>query len=469
MFSVQQIIESTNGVLLSSVATSFIAIGTDTRKDLSGQIFWALKGEQFDGHDFCKNAVEAGAACLIVERTNSEIERLAKKVTVVKVEDTLLALQNFARHHRRHCNNLVIGITGSNGKTTTKEFLATILATRYRTHYSQGSFNNHWGVPFTLLAQPANTEVVVAEMGMNHSGEIEQLVQIAEPNIVVVTTVGAAHVEHFGTVAKIAEAKSEIYRFAKASTIKIFNLDNEWTVKMHAALQGSSSAVITFSEKLATADVQFQISKLEFKALTIKARIRDLERTIEVPVFGRQNLINLMAASACALAAGMTAQEILAALPKCRTVWGRNQIIDTKRGGQILFDGYNANPDSMRALLENIPLLPPELHKIGVFGQMLELGEASVELHKELGCKVAEAGFNEVWFSGKDHEAFKVGFNSVKSQGHLFADEKYSEQRASEVAALLKQGSIAVVKGSRGNKLERFVIACDPVHFLPNK
>jgi UDP-N-acetylmuramoyl-tripeptide--D-alanyl-D-alanine ligase len=473
--SLADLLTATGGKALSTKATEFSGIGTDSRADLTGQIFIPLKGDQFDGHQFLQAAVDRGAQALLVhEQPDSFFAgRGAKElpVTVVIVKDTLKALQDLAHFERRKSPATVVGITGSNGKTTSKEFTAALVATKRKVHYSKGSFNNHWGVPLTLLAEPEGTEVAIVEMGMNHAGELTELCRIAEPDVVVCSTVGPAHIEFFGTVEKIAAAKEEIYLAASAEAIRIFNLDNPFTRKMyeHSRSTQKSKRVITFSSTDSSADVQLKIDELTMSFLRISGQINGEKNQTQVHVFGAQNLTNLMVAASIGLAIGMSPAEIWRGLPSCKTNWGRNQLVHTKKGAEILFDGYNANPDSMRALLENVVMIKNHGKKLGIFGQMLELGSQSASLHQALGEKVARAGFDCVWFYGPDADAFEQGMKSAAFGKKLVISKSYEESLASEIASMLDKGDVALVKGSRGMKLERFVLACDPLDFSLNK
>jgi UDP-N-acetylmuramoyl-tripeptide--D-alanyl-D-alanine ligase len=477
--SLRDLVVATGGTALSTQATSFHGVGTDTRADLTGRIFVALKGEQFDAHQFLPAAVASGAAALLVhEEPPADIKN---KITVVLVKDTLAALQRLANFERRKSKAVVVGITGSNGKTTSKEFTAALVGTKRKVHYSKGSFNNHWGVPLTLLAEPEGTEVSIVEMGMNHAGELTELCRIAEPDIVVCSTVGAAHIEFFGTLEKIAEAKEEIYKASPASAIRIFNLDNPYTKKMHEhSLQTQKSKrVITFSSQETGADVRLKIDELSMSSLKISGTIgggsggggesSGEKAQAQVAVFGAQNLTNLMVAASVGLAVGLSPKEIWAALPACKTNWGRNQLVHTRKGAEILFDGYNANPDSMRALLENVALIQNRGKKIGVFGQMLELGAQSSQLHQTLGEKAGGAGFDMIWFYGPDAESFMRGIQNAGFKKSIMISKSYEEALASKIASVLDKDDVALVKGSRGMKLERFVMACDPLDFSLNK
>ena len=202
-----KILEWTKGKAFSEKELTFKGLGTDTRKDLTGQLFVALKGESYDAHDFCAKAVAAGATGVLIHRMPEDLETLRSQVSVIVVKDTLLALQDIAHEVRVESKALVVGITGSNGKTTSKEFCAAVVGAAKMVHYSKGSFNNHWGLPFSILEEPPGTQVSILEMGMNHAGEITRLCEIATPDIVVCSTVGRSHIEYFGTIEKIAEAK----------------------------------------------------------------------------------------------------------------------------------------------------------------------------------------------------------------------------------------------------------------------
>ncbi len=465
------IVKATGGKALSTLQTEFVGVGSDTRVDLNNQLFVALKGDSYDAHQFLEKAVSAGAKALLVHQAPAD--SILKQVTVILVSDTLKALQDLSNFYRKQSKSLVIAMTGSNGKTTSKEFSAAVISSAKKVHFSKGSFNNHWGVPFTLLAEPEGTEVSLVEMGMNHSGEIKTLCEIAEPDSVVVSMVGRAHVENFPTgLAGVAEAKEEIYQYSPEEAVRIYNLDNEWTAKMYAkskAQYPKAKKILTFSQNQKTADVYFQIDSLTMSNIQLSGTILGEKGSALVPVFGAQNLVNLMVAACNAVVAGMSAKEIWQALPRCRTNWGRNQLVKLQSGAEMLFDGYNANPDSMKALIENVRLLHSKGKKVGVFAQMLELGTDSARFHQELGEQVGQAGFDCVWFYGKDSQAFEQGLKTVNFKNKQMISNTYEDSLASDVASVLNPSDTVLVKGSRGMKLERFVMACRPLDFSLNK
>ena len=466
-WSLKQITEWTNAKVISQSHTEFSEIGTDTRKDLTGQVFIALKGDAYDAHAYLGQAVAKGATALIVHSWPEKFHHLAEKVSVLVVGDTLKALQNFAHGYRLTLKTKIIGITGSNGKTTTKEFTAQILSQYKKTHYSQGSFNNHWGVPMTLLSIPAGCEFAVVEMGMNHYGEITELVKIAEPDIVVCTMVGTAHIEFFGSQKNIAKAKSEIYLDSKPEAIRIFNQDQDLTFDMMypIAKKYPGSRMLSFSANNPEADTFFKIEELKMKEMRIAGVIAAVHGQATISIFGKQNLTNLMAAACIAYACRLTPEQIWQALAACKTAWGRNQFIETHDRAEILFDGYNANPDSMRALLENVPILKCAGHKIGVLGQMKEQGAAAHQAHVDLGRLAGDAGFWQIYFIGEDYKSFTEGLEASSFKGESFIQADFNAKMGERLESSLGAGDVVVVKGSRGAQTERFIPFCKPINW----
>lgn len=482
--TVKEIEEYCEGRLLSGTTTTFTGIGTDTRKDLKGQIFWALKGEQFDAHDFLDQAVAQGATGLLVHRPpTAEQLKIWKDVRVLLVADTLRALQDYAHAVRLGLKAKVIGITGSNGKTSTKEFLVSLLKTEKKIHWNPGSFNNHFGLPFNLIQTPDDCDVVIAEMGMNHAGELTELCKIAEPDIVVCTMVGSAHIEHFGTTDKIAAAKEEIYLASPLRAVRIFNFDNPWTKKMlDRAIQKFSEAPrFQFSNEpeqirngdhnvvLFLADAKLGDSKTSL-GLRVAGRIGDQVGEVETKLLGAHNLVNLAAAAACALAADVSPEVIWKNLALCEPHWGRMQPLKTKKGIHILFDGYNANPESMAALLASLKEAGFQSHfgqgrQYAVLGEMKELGESAASAHEKLGQSAAQSGFEGIYFFGPSSAAFRAGAEAAGFSKTLIISDTYEESLALKLSSMLDPDDLVVVKASRGMKTERFVQLLEPVDF----
>jgi UDP-N-acetylmuramoyl-tripeptide--D-alanyl-D-alanine ligase len=382
----------------------------------------------------------------------------------------------------------IFGLTGTNGKTTTKEFAAAVLGTKLRVQYSAGSFNNHWGVPISLLSIDSSHEAAVIEMGMNHLGELETLSKIVEPDVVLCTMVGQGHLEGVGSVEGVAKAKSEIYEFAPSHAVKIFNLENPYTRKMYSdwgqrlppaqrftfagfSWEKTASHLSSSQVVIPASDVAMDVVAAGLDWISVKGRIREVHGEARVPVFGRQNITNIMAAACFGLVAGLSPQEIWAALPMCRTAWGRNQWVALHSGAQVLFDAYNANPESMRAAVENFAQLQTDKQgrKMAVLGEMRELGARTPDLHRELGRQVARAGFDAVAFIGPSKASFQEGLEAGGFSKKLFITDTYEDSLASHVLPVLDQSDIVLFKGSRGMRLEKVLEALKPIDFHSKK
>ncbi len=462
--SLDDLVRGTGGKLRSQHGTEFTEVVTDSRKDVRGKIFIALKGDTHDGHQFVRMAVENGASAIISHEWTADYAPLLTKTTWITVDDTLKALQNLAHHWREKWSKTVLAVTGSNGKTTVKDFTTTLLEGQFRTLKNEGSFNNHWGLPLTLLKLKSEHEVAMLEMGMNHAGEIAELCRIAQPNIVVVNNVGRAHIEHFGSIDGIAKAKEEIYQDLPPTTKAAFNLADPRTADMHARLKQNFARTITFGTP--EADVHFQLVSSETGGLKIHCRLFKYEQTVMVPLFGEQNVSNLMTASSLALLADVKVEVIFAQLEKCQTGWGRNQWVMLQSGAQALFDGYNANPDSFAALIKNLPsVVKPEQKVIGVFSEMRELGDQAPTEHFELGKQVALSPVSDCYFMGASQAHFKAGFESAKTGKTLNITDTYEETLALKIKSMLNNKTLVVIKGSRGGALERVLVGLEPKNF----
>ncbi len=464
--SLEELVKAVSGKTISSPFKSFSGIASDTRKPMPDKIFFALRGENHDAHQFLAHAVQQGAKALIVDQAASLDPQLQTKASLIQVPDTLKALQDLALFWRRKHKFKVLGITGSNGKTTTKFFTQTLLAPHFSVFAAEGSFNNHWGVPFSLLGADSKTEVVIQEMGMNHSGEIRRLCEIAEPDFVCVTMVGRSHIGELGSQEAIAKAKEEIYEYSP-NAISIFNRDNEWTRDMldRAKAKGRSAAVLTFSSFEEGADVVLRATHMDLDGITLKGQIGGISGEARIPVIGRQNVSNLAAASALSLAAGVSGENIWKSLPNCRTAWGRNQIVRLQSGARAIFDGYNANPESVRALLKNLYEFEGRGKKLVILAEMLELGNESSKAHREIGLLAGQSGLDWIWFMGPHRADFEAGVRDSGFDKNLIISESYELSLAHKIRSVLKDGDIAVIKGSRGMKMERVLEALDPLDF----
>ncbi len=363
---------------LYKIFLDYSKICTDSRKIEPDCLFFALKGESFDGNQFAEQAIEQGAAYAIIDDAN-----LSKHQQFILVEDVITTLQQLAHHHRKQFEIPVIGITGTNGKTTTKELISTVLESHYPTHYTRGNFNNHIGVPLTLLAMPADTEVAVIEMGANHVGEIDFLCQIAAPTHGLITNVGEAHLEGFGSFEGVKTAKGELYKYLEKSRGLAFINKNEEHLQEMAG-QNLYKVLYTKSEQ---PDLKVPIFETELVAASPFVEIAFLSKTgisqsIKSQLIGLYNFNNIMTAVTLARYFKVPYKKIKQSIENYTPSNNRSQIIE-KGTNKFLLDAYNANITSMTKALESFASYK-EQNKIAIIGDMLELGEYSVEAHHKI-------------------------------------------------------------------------------------
>jgi UDP-N-acetylmuramoyl-tripeptide--D-alanyl-D-alanine ligase len=415
-------------------------ISTDTRTIPPGSIFFALKGANFNGNSFASQALQQGAAFAVVDEDVAGTD-----VRILRVPDVLEALQSLARHHRRELGAKglrVLALTGSNGKTTTKELLARVLAQKFRTHYTRGNLNNHIGVPLTLLQLTAAHEFAVVEMGANHQGEIKQLCEIAEPDFGLITNIGLAHLEGFGGPEGVLKGKTEMFRYLESRQAKIFLLADEPRLSEYAqrlpAITYGTSENAAVAGKLIAADPTLTFSW--------KASPQNEWHEVSTQLAGAYNLPNLLAAVAAGLEFGISPAEINDALASYQPDNNRSQWV--KRGNvQLLLDAYNANPSSMKAAIENFALLQAAAKTI-VIGDMFELGNSSAAEHQRVVDLLAQFLPQATVLLVGQHfsqTTDNCGFYRMAS----------SEDAAIWMQKNMPQQGMILVKGSRGMKMER--------------
>lgn len=406
---------------------------TDTRNLLKGSLFFALKGDNFNGNAFAAQAIESGCAYAIVDDPN-----VAKGDKYFLVPDVLTALQEVARHHRRQLKIPFIGITGSNGKTTTKELIHAVLSKKYNTCSTKGNLNNHIGVPLTLLSVTREHTAAVIEMGANHVGEIAQLCAIAEPDYGIITNIGRAHLEGFGGAQGVIKAKSELYRHIKAHNGTLFvNADNELLTDLSSGITRvlyGTSAKADYKGKLIGSD---PFVELECGSLNVRTNLA-----------GKYNFENILAAACIGNYFQIAAQEVKAAIEEYVPSNNRSQVM--KKGtNTILLDCYNANPTSMAAAIENFIEMKAD-NKVMILGDMLELGDSSREEHARILSLIGEKNFDgKVIVVGPLFSAQDTKPGVLKFAG--------AEQACDWLKANVQSGSTILVKGSRGIRLEKTV------------
>lgn len=416
---------------------------TDTRAIAQGQLFVALAGERFDAHDFLAAAVQAGAAGLLA----SDEQRLPAGVPAVLVADTRLALGQLAAAWRAQFTLPLIAVTGSNGKTTTKEMIASILETAYpgAVLATRGNFNNDIGLPLTLLGLHAGHRAAVVEMGMNQPGEIAYLTQLARPTVALVNNAQRAHLQGMGDLAEIAREKGSIFTGLAAAGVAVFNADDAQSAVWQAQVDAARQRPLRFAVNQ-PAEVRGTLTQqgLDF-LLALQTPAGEAQLVLPVP--GRHNAVNALAATAACLAAGIALPQVVAGLQSFRGVKGRLQRRQGQQGAQILDDTYNANPDSVRA---GIDVLASTIgKKILVLGDMGEIGEGSHQCHDEIGGYAKSQGVDRLYALG---EASAQAVRNFGEGGRHFCNiDKLIAAVQKELAA----DTTVLVKGSRFMRMER--------------
>lgn len=408
---------------------------TDSRNVISGCLFFALKGENFDGNEFAEKALQAGAAYAITDRPLPDLSD-----RYIIVDDVLDTLQQLASFHRCQLKIPVIAITGTNGKTTTKELTAAVLSKKYRTAATKGNLNNHIGVPLTLLSLRNDTEIAIIEMGANHIGEIAALCSIAQPTHGLITNIGKAHLEGFGGFEGVKQAKMELYQYLRSKKGIIFINNSD-----RVLLQGSCGLTLaTYGTGENAGVTGANISSSPFLSLDINLPEKI---NVKTELFGNYNATNILAAACIGKYFEVEPGLIKQALGEYKPVNSRSQILTTTRN-RVVLDAYNANPSSMEQAILNFMELPGE-NKVFILGDMLELGEESESEHRKILELLEKVKAKQVFLVGP--EFLDVNTNP---EWHCFQD---SDLAAMWFMHFPVEGADILLKGSRGIKMERVV------------
>jgi UDP-N-acetylmuramoyl-tripeptide--D-alanyl-D-alanine ligase len=422
----------------------------DSRTIAPGELFFAVKGERFDGHDFIAAAIGRGAAAAVVSRVRAaSLPDAALSIPLLVAEDPLTALQSLGRHVRRSWGKHVIAVTGSAGKTTTKDAIAAALGAKFNVLKSRGNLNNHYGLPLQLLRIEPQHEYAVVELGMNHIGEIAALARIASPDWGVVTNVGMAHVENFDDgQAGIARAKFELVASLPATGIAFLNCDDPYVSQFGRDFAGRA----VYFGRGPCADPQIVDVAEGEHDLSIRYRSGDHERTLALKLLGAHNALNAMAALAVAREAGVDTDAAAAALATLAPGDKRGETI-TLAGATILNDAYNSNPEALRSMIRTLASRPAE-RRVLIAGEMLELGNHAQRLHAECGKAAADAGIDLVVGvrGNANNIAAAACMGGVAS---LFLPD--AETAGHWLAENLRAGDVVLVKGSRGVRLEQAI------------
>jgi UDP-N-acetylmuramoyl-tripeptide--D-alanyl-D-alanine ligase len=414
----------------------------DSREAGPRDLFVAIKGPRFDGHDFVAEVLERGAVAAIVDR------KADLKGPLIQVGDTVKALQDLAHAVRMASGTKVIAITGSAGKTTTKETIAAFLERRKTVVKNKGNLNNHIGLPLSLMQTRTAPDVAVMELGMNHAGEISTLVAIAEPDVRVWTNVGDAHLGFFASPDAIADAKAEILERARASTVLVSNADDP---RVAARAGGFAGRTITFGIS-ESADVR--ALAVDDRGLSgVRARVRTPagEVVFESPLLGRGNLSNLLAATAVAVDSGIALDDIADAATHLQPAARRGAVVRLANGVTVVDDSYNSSPSALATALGVIERASGAARKVAVLGEMLELGDHSARLHADSGRVAAHSGIGRLYAIGgpaaKALAAAAIAAGMPAGAVTWFAS---SEEAAPVIAGAVEPGDLVLVKGSRG-------------------
>lgn len=410
------------------------AITIDSRNCPMGSIFFALKGERFDGNRYAGQALAAGCAYAVID--NPEYEEGERTILV---DNVLKTLQQLAHHHRKILGIPVIGITGTNGKTTTKELLAAVLSTKFNTLYTEGNLNNQIGVPLTLLRLNHDHEMAVIEMGASHPGDIKELVDIVHPNYGIITNVGRAHLEGFGSFDGVIRTKGELYDYLRHAKGKIFiNRENPY---LQPIAKGIEQITYGYDDQ-AFASGQV-VSSAPFLVFNWKQQGKI--HTVETHLIGAYNLDNVLAAVAVGRYFKIPAERISRAIAAYEPTNHRSQLMRTE-ANVLIIDAYNANPSSMKVALDNFIALP-EGPKAVILGDMKELGPDSEALHREVARQIRTAGFDRVFLCGEEFARAGEPFDTFPS----------TEALMEELRQRPLKGYHVLIKGSHGMGLERIV------------
>ncbi len=468
-FTIDEILAATRGALVQRGRwDAFAGVSTDSRTSQTGELFIPLSGERHDGHDFIPKALHRGVTGVLVEhryvgqpppavpgQARAPVPHpIPREITVIAVKDTLAALGHLAQAWRWQFVGPVVAVTGSCGKTTTKEMIAQVLAGSYRVHKNPLNLNNLIGLPLTLLELEPGHEAAVVEMGMNRFGEIRRLTEIAAPTVGVLTNVYGAHTEGVGDVAGVARAKSEIIAALDRKARLVYNADDPWIAAMAGNFPGRS---LSFGQSPGAALQARERRPLGSRGQSAVLHYQGQSWTLDLPVPGEHMLYNALAASAVGLTLGLAPEETAAALTAFSPIHRRSQVALLPTGVHLLNDCYNANPGSMAMALKTLMELRDRGRAAAALGDMLELGEASVQEHRQLGRLAAQAGLDYLVIYGNFRLEVAAGARKAGMPAGRIFPIRHLADGAWVLNELLEPGDWLLVKGSRSMHLEGLI------------
>ncbi len=436
-------------ILRGSPETKFNHFNFDSRMTKAGELFFALQGKR-DGHNFVLDAWKKGAAGAVV---SYPVDGLPENFALLRVEDTLKALQTIASYVLLSTKAKVIAITGSVGKTTTKELIAGMLATNYRVLKSEKNYNNEIGLPMTLLRLTPQDEIVVLEMAMRGPGQIRRLTEIAPPDIAVLTGIHPVHLEFFPSMEALAEAKKEILMGTKADGIAVLNGDDPWVMKIAVDWPGQKIH-FGFSEHCRIRSRPPQ--RLGFEGLQVHIELDRQSLVIKFPFLYEGSVYNLLAACAVALLFSIPIDSIAKVAQSIKPEIGRGELINLKPEIKLVDDTYNSNPHALEEALRSLAKLPAS-RRLAILGDMLELGPQAPSFHREVGKKFVEYGWDFLFTVGEISQEIAKGAKEAGLNENRISSFKNCLEAAEAVESVLQPGDLVLVKGSRAMKLETIV------------
>jgi UDP-N-acetylmuramoyl-tripeptide--D-alanyl-D-alanine ligase len=433
-------------------------LSIDTRTIKPGDLFIALKGDRLDGHDYVADALMKGAAAVMVSRIPAGVKSNAP---VLLVDDTFTALQALASSSRHRTGSKIIAVTGSVGKTGTKEMLAQVFAAQGQTHASKGSFNNHWGVPFSLASMHAGTDYGIFEIGMNHAGEITPLSQMVSPHVAIITTVEPVHLENFGSVEEIADAKAEIFAGMDHNGVAVLNRDNPHYARLLAAARSRGIKTLSFGEH-EEADARLEECLLASNGSRVRAALGTEKIDFDLRVSGKHMALNALSVLLAVKAVNGNLKKAIRALGKIEPVAGRGnrQLLDIGDAANpvtLIDESYNASPPAMQAAFKVLALIDPGRggRRIAILGDMLELGADGPRLHSEMAMPLQAANVSLVYTCGP----LMKNLHDALPEQNRGVHRENSTELAKIVPDVLVPGDVVLVKGSHSSRMDVVVEA----------
>ncbi|MHC2994818.1 MAG: UDP-N-acetylmuramoyl-tripeptide--D-alanyl-D-alanine ligase [Candidatus Atribacteria bacterium] len=462
---VRELIEATSGRIIHGNQNSIInRISIDSRTLVPGDLFFAIIGTRFNGHNFIIEAFNKGASGAVVCKDIGSLfqkEEIDKNKIIIEVKDTLSALQDWSKYHKNKFKTFNICITGSNGKTTTKEIIAHILSQKFPLLKTSGNYNNEIGIPLTLLQLNNLHKILIVEMGMRGLGEIKILTNFVPPDLAVVTNIGEAHIGLLGSKDSIFKAKSELLQSLNKDGIAVLNRDDPYFLKMLEIVKGKK--IITFGLENKSDIMACNIRMIGDRGMKLTLKIKDVEdREIFFPLLGRYNIYNALAASAVAFALEVESNLIERRLANFKPLDMHMHLNNFYNGIKILNDSYNASPLSVKKALETLTEVAQSHRKIAILGDMLELGEKTDFYHKEIGREVAKLSIDTLITLGKGGRIIAQSFleNGAKKDQVFSFEKNEKKYLTKKLWSLLRPGDFVLLKGSREMQMEEILRFC---------